>query len=452
MKKIAFLLVALILVVSLVPGHTETGLSSAQENVEIVFVHTFGDENDIRQQVVQALADEFMAEHDNVTVEIRTGADYDEIFETTLLAAEQGDPPHVVQLDEGATRRAIDSDRFVKITDMATEEQLAAIDGYIEPVLNFYLIEDEMWSLPWNSSNPVLYYNKTMFETAGLDPNSPPATFDEMLSACEAIMNSELELEGCVNWPLTSWFPENWIAMQGALLVNNGNGREGRPTETFINSPEMLNVVEWWGEMADQGYYKYTGVRADYVGEAGAFITQQFAMHINSTAGISNFQYYADLLRYNLGVAPLPLPNPDADLGTVNGGGSLWLTDGHPTAEMEAARDFMFFMTNDENIAEWHKATGYFPNRTGSVEMVEAEGFWEENPAYFVAVEQMLETEPTLATAGAVIGPHAQVRTFIDQAVQSVIDGGEDPAEALDAAKVQADRALEDYNRFFEEQ
>ncbi len=439
------LLLVLIMLVVLVPSN-----SQAQESVEITFVHIFGDENDVRGQVVQELVNDFMAEYPHITVNMRTTiSDYDEVLTTTMLAVEQGDAPHVVQLDETSSRFAVDSGEFVSVESIATEEQIATFDDILEPVRQLFTVDGEMWSLPWNTSNPVLYYNRGLFAEAGLDPEAPPTTFDEMLATCETLMAADIGLSTCINWPLTSWFVENWVAMQGGLLADQDNGHSGRVTEAYFTSPEMMEVINWWKEMADRGYYSYTGRVADYNGEAGTFITQRSAMHINSTAGLSNFQHYAGVVGYDLGVAPLPRPSAEADAGTVNGGASLWITKGHSDAEIEAARDFVFFMTNGENIARWHRNTGYFPNRQSSIDILETEGFWEENPQYYIAVQQLQNTQPIPATAGAIIGPYTDVRDYMAAAVQSVIDQGESPEEALAAAKQLADTAIEDYNFFY---
>lgn len=446
MKKFAVLLLLITLVL---PLFSATPQTTRAQGVEINFVHIFGDENDSRGAVVQELVNEFTAQT-GITVNLQTTiSDYSEVLNSTLLAADQGDAPHVVQLDESAVQFAVDSDKFVKIVDIATPEQLASLDEYLPSVLNFYKVEGELWSLPWNSSNPVMYYNQDLFTAAGLDPANPPSTFEEITAACDALMSADLGLSTCINWPLTSWFLENWIAMQGALFANNDNGRTSRATEVYFDSPEMLSAVNWWKELAEKGYYSYTGRTVDYNGEAAVFITRKSAMHITSTAGLSNFQRFATQLGYQLGVAPLPRPFADATEGTVNGGASLWITAGHSEEELNAARDFAFFMTNNENIARWSTATGYFPNRTASIEQIEASGFWDENPFYRIAVDQLLATNPSIATSGAVIGPSQRVREILETAIQSIIDQGESPEDALLAAKSQADYELEDYNFFY---
>ncbi|KAB2858035.1 MAG: extracellular solute-binding protein, partial [Anaerolineae bacterium] len=195
-KKLFLLAILAAMIWGAAVGLQPTRSTQAQDKVEITFVHIFVDDgNDNRGQIVQALVDQFMAEHPNVQVNIQsTTTDYQEVFNNTLLAAEQGSAPHVVQLEETSTQLAVDSTYFLKISDIATEEQKADLDDFFPQILNFYIINDEVWSLPWNSSTPLLYYNKTLFEKAGLDPNTPPKTFAEVLTACDTLMSAGLNL------------------------------------------------------------------------------------------------------------------------------------------------------------------------------------------------------------------------------------------------------------------
>ena len=433
--------------------------TTAQDDViEIEFVHIFGEvENeeeitDVRIAVIEDIIAAFEEQNPGVVVNTRSvSTDYVEVFDSALSAALQGNPPHIVQVEEGLTQLAIDSGWFTPISVVATEEQLASLDDLLPQVREYYNIGEDFWALPWNLSNPLLYHNRGMFEAAGLDPDDPPGTFDEVLQYCEALMSAELELDACMTWPMATWFPEQWVAMQGELVANNENGRDGRPTEVFYNSPEMLEVVEWWQQMAERDFYTYSGTRNNYTAELVPFGTKRVAMTINSSGGLSNI---ADLtsgppFELDLGVGPLFSPS-EADSGVTVGGASVWLMADHPDEELQAAADFAFFLTNTQNIITWYKGSGYFATRQSAVEQLREEGWLEENPQFAVALDQLLETEVTIATAGAVIGPSAEVRGYLLDAFQSIIDGGEEPQSALEAAKERADAELEDYNALFE--
>lgn len=449
MKRLFFPL-ALILLLTNLPL---VAAAAQSDVIELTFVHIFGSDpdGDNRAAVIQDIIEDFTANNPNILVTaMSTSPDYQGLFNNALLAADQGNAPNIVQIEEGLTQAAIDSGYFVPVSDVASEEQLASLDDVLPSIRNYYRLGDTVWSLPWNSSNPLLYYNKDMFIAAGLDPENPPQTFDEIMAACDAIMSSDIGVSACINWPMVSWFAEQWVAMQGGLVLNNDNGRTARATEVLYNSPEMLAVATWWKELADNGYYTYSGTPNDYNGEGITFLSKQTAMTINSTAGLTLFMRFSQIQRFELGVTRLPMPSKDATNGLTVGGASVWLMADHSPEEIQAANDFIFFLTNTENIVRWHQATGYMPNRTSSIEQLTADGWFDENPFFKVAVDQLIESKDNLATAGGVMGPSAEVRSYLIEAFQSIVDADADPMEALEAAKSRADAELAEYNSFFE--
>ncbi|MBZ0320220.1 MAG: ABC transporter substrate-binding protein [Anaerolineae bacterium] len=422
--------------------------TQAQDQVEITFSHIFGDEN--RSGLIQKYADAYMAEHPNVKINLQIATSYPENINGALLASEQGNAPHIVQIYEIGSRLALDSGIFIPVGSVATEDQLATLDDIIQPVLNYYTFDDQVWSVPFNSSNPILYYNMEILEQAGVE--AVPQTYSEVLAACDKIMAAGIEsLEGCIGWSVNGWFVEQWVSEQGALLANNGNGRADRATEVELDSEAMLNIFTWWKELADKDYYVYTGALEDWDGSDALFTGQQVAFHITSTADLRNITDAATEAGFNAGTAYIPIPDGVERNGTVIGGASLWLTGDHPQAELEAAVDFMLFLGKTENGVDWHKGTGYFPIRYSAIEALEAEGWFDANPTFMTAFDQLTSTIPNEASAGAVIGIFQELRTIVEQAAQSVIDGGADPAEALAAADDRADESMAEYNSLVSE-
>jgi sn-glycerol 3-phosphate transport system substrate-binding protein len=435
-----FLALAVLCLVAIAPLH-------AQDTVTISMVHIFGNENDDRGGLIQAIAEEFMAANPGIVIELSSPTtDYVELFNSSLLAADQGQAPTIVQVEEGLTQLAADSGFFLPIGDVGSEEQLASLDDLLPVVRDYYTINGTLYSIPFNASNPLLFYNKGMFAAAGLDPETPPSTFDEILVACAAIMASPKPPSTCINFPMVSWFPEQWVVMQNGLLADNDNGRTARATAMNYDTPEMLRVAEWYKTLDDAGYYLYSGTPNDYTGEGITFLSKTSAMTINSTAGLALFQRFSAIQGVDLGIAPLPTPGDDAVNGVTVGGASLWVTaDGTPE-QTQAAVDFMFFLTNTENMIRWHQGTGYFPTRISSIDALTAAGWFDENPAYGLAVTQLQASAGNLANAGPIMGPSAEVRAVLVQAFQSIVDGGEDPAAALKAASDRAAAILADYN------
>ena len=458
MKKSILVIMILGLAAGLFPALKP---SHAQDNIELTFLHIFPDERDIRRTTVQAIADAYMEEHPNVTVTIELSTDqYADVFDGALRAAGQGNPPDIVMVEDSFSQLAIDSQLFVKISDYATEEHMASISDILPAVQNYYGLSDgEIWGMPWNASNPIMFYNAEMFTAAGLDPNDPPQTFDEIMAACEAIMSAEIEnLQGCINWPVTSWLPEQWLSMQNVLFTDNENGHTGRVTSTNINSEPMLRIFQWWKELADKGYFTYSGKPNDYTNEGLMFITKRTAIHFNSSAALSNIvgiDYpddredkagFAETLgKFTPMAAPLPKPDESATNGISVGGAAVWVMAGNSEEETRAAVDFIFYLINTENQAQWHTASGYFPIRQSSIDLLESEGWFESNPYFHVPLDQILTVEPNPANAGAVMGAYIQVRSAVADAIISMI-GGESPEAVLEAAQARADQAIAEYN------
>lgn len=418
-------------------------IGAAQTNIE--FWYAFSDE--ARSGWIQDRIAEFNEQLGSDSPYQVTGerkGSYRETLDAAVLAARQGNPPHLVQLFEVGSQLALDTGIFTPVGEVGGGIDLG---DYIEPVINYYTIGGSVNSIPFNSSSPILYINKDLLEQAGLDRDFVPETYGDVLQACEQISASGIEAK-CIGFNLHSWFFEQWMAEQGAPLVNNDNGRSDRATEVLLTSDAAKTIVNWIKELNDNGYYTYTGTLEDWDGSDAIFTNQQAVFHITSTADLGNITTAADEAGFELGAGKLPIPDGTERNGVVIGGASVWLVGGHPQEELEVAKDFALYMTNPENMVSWHKLTGYYPVRSSSVEDLESEGWFTENPNYTVAFDQLLETEPNTATAGALMGTFLETRTIIEEAIQRVLNGADVDTTLADAKRL-ADAALADYNSNF---
>lgn len=412
--------------------------ASMAQSVTVEFWHAFGDPK--RSGWIQAKADAFNKANPNIKVAPVFKGSYPEILQAATLAARQGKPPALVQMYEIGSQFALDSGIFQPVGNVGPIDT----NDYIKPVLNYYTIGGRVNSIPFNSSSPVLYFNKDLMKKAGLDPANPPKTFGELTAACGKVAAANLGVK-CFGMSLNGWFFEQWMAEQGALLANNGNGRKSRATEVLLTSEPAKRIVSWLKEMNDKGYYTYTGKLEDWDGSDAIFTDAKVVFHITSTADIVNINDAAKKTGFEMGVGLLPIPDGVKRNGVVIGGASLWISKGIPKEQAEAALKFALFMTNSENMAEWHKLTGYYPVRLSSVELLKKEGWLNEKAPQLVAFNQLLETIPNEATAGALIGPFQQVRRIVEEAIQKVFSGTSVDA-ALTEAKAKADAALKEYN------
>lgn len=416
--------------------------NASAQNVSIEFWHTFGDE--LRFDWIQARADAYNeANPGTEVVPVYKGVS-DETLQAAVLAARQDQAPALVQVDGVSSQLALDSGIFQSVSDVSDVD----LSDYIEPVISYYTVGGKVNSVPFNSSSPVLYFNRDLMTEAGLDPEKPPTTFGEVLETCATFGAAELGVT-CVALTPYSWLFEEWMSQQNAELLNNGNGRDARATASNIDSEAGRKIFQFYKDLNDLGYLTNTGTLADTTGTNAIFSERQALMTINSTAGLGNLLAAAEENGFDMGVGVMPIPDGTKRNGVSIGGASVWVAASVPAPEAEAALDFALFLTNTENMASWHEVTGYYPVRTSSVDLLRERGWFEGNPLQVVAFDQLLSTEPNVANAGPLTGASIEMRTLIEQNLQKVLSG-QDVAEVARTAKEQVDAALSDYNQNFE--
>jgi sn-glycerol 3-phosphate transport system substrate-binding protein len=276
-----------------------------------------------------------------------------------------------------------------------------------------------------------------MFEEAGLDPTSPPATYQEVEEVGETLIDS-----GVVDNALTFGWP-TWVFEQSHywtnnLYVNNGNGREARATKVLFNEEPGMKIMKSWAKWEDEGILIYGG--REYEPDS-AFIAQRVAMLGQST---SHAKSLVENAPFDVGTTFLPRPSWGERGGTTIGGASLYIFEATPEKE-EAAWEFVKWISKTDNAVYWHKQTGYFPIRYSALRKLMNEGWFAENPNFLTAFLQVLTAKRTPATGGAVVGRFPQIRDIVDEAVTNIF-AGTDVEKALNNAAKKANDVVERYN------
>ncbi|WP_291426747.1 ABC transporter substrate-binding protein [Deinococcus sp.] len=415
------------------------GQAAAQTTVE--FWHSMGDAK--RGGWIQARADEYNKAHPSVKIVPSYKGSYNDSLQATILAGRQGKAPSLVQIFEVGSQLALDSGMFQPVSSIKNVD----FNDYIKPVINYYTIGGKVNSLPFNSSSPVLYFNKDLMKKAGLDPKNPPTTFGAIQKACVKIDAAKIGAK-CFGMSLNGWFIEQWMAEQGAPLLNNGNGRQARATSINLDTPAANNIFSFFKTMNDSGWYTYSGKLEDWDGSDAIFTQGKDVFHITSTADIGNIRDAAKKNGFDVGVGVLPIPDGTKRNGVVIGGASLWIPKSISKPQAEAALDFALYLTNTKNMADWHKLTGYYPVRNSSIDLLRKQNWFTQTPLQLVAFNQLVRTVPSPATAGGLNGAAIQTRKIMEEGVQKVL-GGAPVADALKDTKARADAALNEYNANF---
>lgn len=446
MRKLSLFVVAFaVLALAVVPAF-------AQDTIEIRVWVAF---TDYRLDWTQERAAEFNELYPEYNVIVEGYESYNQAFDATVLAAEQGNPPAVTHFFEAATQEALDA--VSPDGSPLFKSVVAAIDGREEingvPVIlddvvsaaaDYYTVDGEFASMPWNTSSTVMFSNTSILEAAGIE--APPETWAEVEAACEAIAGLEDGPEYCITWPNHSWFFEQTMAQMGADLSNNGNGRDGRSTEVYLNSDASIAYAQWWKDLNDAGYYVYTGVQRDWGGTQNAFESEQVAFLIFSSSDATaipantaeNFETVVSRMPYNAEVGYN---------GNIIGGATLWLNNGLSEDVETGALMFLNWFSNPANAAEWHQLTGYIPITNTAFNDLNENGWFDENPNAAVANVQL----DLIPTTGALIGNFVAIRDVYTNAMEEILLNGSSVEEVLAEANDDANLLLEEYNLLYVE-
>jgi sn-glycerol 3-phosphate transport system substrate-binding protein len=323
---------------------------------------------------------------------------------------------------------------------------------FVPAVSAYYGDENGMIGMAFNSSTPILYYNAEILAEAGVDlPDADSVTFSELLAACDAIQ-ANTDTQYCITFGQVGWFFEQILANSGGLYFNNDNGRTGRASEVMFNQGTGVEVFEFLTSLYANGQAPNLG--NTWTDTDATFFAGEAAMIFDSTSGALSIQDGSD---FEVDTTYIPHADSSERNGVIIGGAALWLLDSGDDATNQAAWQFMKFMSEEAQQVTWHTGTGYFPVRSGLEGNADLQAFWDTNPNFLTAIEQLAATNTVMEDGstnypvlGGLAGPFPAIRQLIVEAYSRVLDDGLTPQEALDEAAERANQELADYNSFFE--
>jgi len=373
-------------------------------------------------------------------VPVFTGS-YAETLTKAIAAYRNNTHPHIVQVYEVRLQTMLDSDAIVPVYELAE----ADFDwgDVVVPILNYYSVDGKLYSMPFNSSTAILYYNKDIFQKAGLDPNKPPTTFDEVFEYGKKIVQSGAAPGGIAfGWP--AWVFEQMHALYAQFYANNENGRKAKATEVYFNREFGVKVFSEWIKWAQNGVLVYGG--REYNAK-NAFISGQVAMLIQSTSSLGSIEAKAN---FKVGTTFLPRIPGYPRGNSVIGGATLWVMKGKPKEDYKAVWEFLKFVARLDVSQKWHKSTGYFPTSNSALKGLLDEGWFSEHPNYLTAFLQILSGINRPESQGVGLGNFVAITDVVDSAFEKALQYKgpdiEKTAKAiLDEAAKQCNQILKDY-------
>lgn len=379
-------------------------------------------------QVVDGMIEDFQNENPEIAVKAVYSGNYDETRVRALSAIRGGEPVQLSVLGALDAHDLVEQGLVESFSDVAkTTEEKAWLDSFYPALMANGTIEGKAWGIPFQRSTIVMYYNKEAFKAAGLDPETPPKTWDEMVESAKKLTK---ENQYGLMIPSTGypyWMFQALAIQNGQMLMNE----EG--TKTYLNTPASVEALSFFRDLATKHQVSPKGT-VEWGTLRQAFVQGQTAMMWHTTGNLTAVKKEAD---FDFGVAMLPGKKQPA---SPTGGGNFYLFKGASEAQKQAALDFMRWMTAPERAAAWSIATGYVATSPAAYETEALKTYGQDFPQALVAKDQLEVAVPEFATYET-----ARVRELLSNAVQAAITETKTPQQALDEAQQGAERLLRDY-------
>lgn len=417
--------------------------TAAQAQVQVSWWHAMGGE---LGELLEGVAEAFNESQDQFRVVPSYRGTYTETMTGAIAAFRAGQQPHILQVFEvgTGTMMAAEGAIYPIYQLMADNDVEFDPQAYLDTVVSYYTDPNgNMLSFPFNSSTPIMYYNRDIFAAAGLDPDTPPATWAEMEAASIQILESGAAPCGfTTSWP--SWVMlENFSAWHNIPLGTQANGFGGFDTEFVFNNDL---VARHWDNLAawqDDNVFRWGGpgpgpdaFPAFYAADCG-FVFGSSA----SRAGVlrnSDFEV-------GYGFQPYYDDVEGAPQNTIIGGATLWVLTGHSDEEYAAVAAFFEYLSRPEVQAEWHQDTGYLPITQASFDLTAEQGYYEANPGADTSIRQMTLNPPTENSRGLRFGNFVQIRDIISEEMEAVMSGAKTGQQAADDAVRRGNALLREF-------
>ena len=361
--------------------------------------------------------------------------------EPAIAAFRAGEQPHIVQVFEVGTGTMMAAKGAVYPVYQLMEDMGEDFDpkAFLPAVVGYYTDTDgNMLSMPFNSSTPILYYNKDIFEKAGLDAANPPKTWPEVFDAARKIKESGAAACGYTSTWLTWIGLENFSAWNNLQYATNENGLASTDIELTFNTEPFVRHFQNIADLAKEEVFRYGGRTSE---AKQLFLSGECGILTESSGGLGDVVKSG--INYGIGQLPYYPDLEGAPQNTIPGGASLWVFAGHDDAEYEGVSAFFQFLSQPEIQQRLHQASGYLPVTMEAYEATKASGFYEKNPGRETPITQMMGKEPTANSKGIRIVNMPQVRDIENEEFEKMLAGEQTAQQALDNAVERGNVAIQ---------
>jgi len=409
----------------------------ALAKTEIVWWHAMGG---FLGERVNEIATKFNSSQTEYEVKAVNKGSYPEALTAAIAAYRAKTHPHVLQVQEIATQTMLSSGAIYPVYQLMADHGVKINwTDFISVVKSYYSYKGNLYSMPFNSSTAIFYYNKSIFQKAGLKTDKAPATYEEIEKCAKAtVVSGATKIGFTVAWP--SWtLMENMHAWHDQPFSDQDNGFAGLATHLKINGSlgeRLMDLISRW---QNEGIFTYSGRLAK--GDQ-PIINGEAAMGIASTALVGTLTKSA---KFEWGTGFLPrLPGlPQGN--SIIGGASLFVMKGHNAEENKGVAKFLEFLGQTPQQAWWHAQTGYLPISNSALKALQATDHFKKNPNLWTAFAQITSGKTTANSQGVRLGNLIAIRDVIEGEMENILAGKKTSKQGLDEAVKKSDEILKEF-------
>jgi sn-glycerol 3-phosphate transport system substrate-binding protein len=405
----------------------------AQAPVEVPFFFPVAVGGPITK-IIDGYAADF--EKDNPGIKLRPiySGSYQDTIAKALTAVKSGEPPVTSILLSTDMFTLIDEDAIVPFDDLIkTAEDRAWLKSFFPAFMENSQTGGKTWGIPFQRSTVVLYYNKEAFKEAGLDPNRPPGTWQEMADFAQKLTKRDAS-GNVTQWGVqipSSGFPY-WL-FQGLAIENGVNLMNEAGTQVYYDKPEVIGALQYWVDLVNKYRVHPPGI-VEWGTTPKDFFERKVAMMWTTTGNLTNVKNNA---KFDFGVAMLPASK---QRGSPTGGGNFYIFKKSTPAQRDAAFKFIKWVTTPERAAQWGIDTGYVAVRPDAWETPVMKQYVAGFPAAAVARDQLPFAKAELSTHD-----NQRVTKALNDGLQAALTGTKSAEQAMKDAQREADRLLRSY-------
>lgn len=336
--------------------------------------------------VMKAQIEEFNKSQKEVVVKAVFQQSYDVTGQKLQAAVVGGDVPDVVQLNTRVWPAFAKNGALLPLDDYIKKDSSVKFDDFKKGLMVNTALDGKQYTLPYNRSTPILYYNKDIMKEIGVDPENPVKTWDDLAQVAK---KATVQKDGKVERFGFASSMSGWYFY--SLVWSNGGDILGADMKTVVlDKPEAARGLQLWSDMVnkDKTMMPPVGGTSTSGSSAGETLEQSFfngkvAMIIDSTGSLGNFKKNA---KFNLGAAFLP---KFKEYAVPTGGANLAILAKTSKEKQEAAWKFVKFLTSTEQAVYFAQKTGYLPIRESAEKSPELQAYYKENPNFTIAIKQL---------------------------------------------------------------